>query len=58
MQTNKQAKDTEKADGTKSKQQYLKRIWVPLGSEGKFLVFETQEAATAAAEKQYYNDRS
>jgi hypothetical protein len=47
-----------KADGTKSKQQYLKRIWVPLGHENTFLKFDTEEAAISAASEQYYNEKS
>ena len=48
-----------KADGTKSKKAYVKRIWVPLGQrEDNCLAFDTEEEAQQAAENQFYNERS
>lgn len=48
-----------KADGTQMKNFYVKRLWIPLGQrDGKCIPFATPELAVAAAEDQFYNDKS
>lgn len=41
------------------KNQYVKRIWIPLGQrDGKCIPFDTKEEAEAAADNQFYNTSS